>query len=67
MKKILQSDYIRRRLNNQPNMKAERGHSFLYFFDGCLVDDEDLTPAEVPAEDRGLRLALTFAPSNKQS
>jgi hypothetical protein len=67
MKKILQSDYIRRRLKNQPNMKCERGHSFQFFFEGCLVDDEDMTPAAVPTEDRGLRLALTFAPSNKQS
>lgn len=70
MKKILQSDYIGRLLNNQSNynVRSERGHSFLYFFEGCLVDDEACKfPATGLAEDRGLRLALTFAPSNKQS
>ena len=65
MKKILQS-----LLNNQSNynVRSERGHSFLYFFEGCLVDDEECKfPATEIAGDRGLRLALTFAPSNKQS
>jgi hypothetical protein len=65
MKKILQS-----LLNNQSNynVRSERGHSFLYFFEGCLVDDEECKfPATAIAVDRGLRLALTFAPSNKQS
>jgi hypothetical protein len=65
MKKILQS-----LLYNQSNydVRSERGHSFLYFFEGCLVDDEECKfPSTAIAVDRGLRLALTFAPSNKQS